>query len=161
MSYTNRLIGSVVSVSFMLVCTGNRVSIAQVAGAPPQCKVVSAKASEVTITPPADELPMIVRSLSGIWEGTLGPDPLWLIVETIEASKARVFYGGSVSVSGRSYRARPEAQVSPEGKLQWERSDIGKYSLAIAGDQQHVTGSFASSLGYGTSSISLTRCTLK
>jgi putative ABC transport system substrate-binding protein len=96
---------------------------------------------EVTITPPAADLPPELAAYSGTWEGA------WrnvlksrLVVEQIDTESARVVYAWADHPQGRfkgGWR-RVRAQVLPGGKLQW--GDKMKFTFEMARDRLSIAG---------------------
>src|SRR5919199_4799334 len=96
---------------------------------------------EVTITPPAADLPPELAAYSGTWEGA------WdnvlksrLVVEHIDAEAARVVYAWADHPQGRFKGGwtRVKAKVLPGGRLQW--GDPVKFTFEIAQDRMSIAG---------------------
>ena len=96
---------------------------------------------EVTITPPAADLPPELATYSGTWEGAWG-DILKsrLVVEKIDAESARAVYAWADHPQGRFKGgwARVRAKVLPGGKLQW--GGKVKFTFEMAQDRMSIEG---------------------
>ena len=96
---------------------------------------------EVTITPPAADLPPELAAYSGTWEGAWGNVlKSRLIVEKIDAEAARVIYAWADQPQGRFKGGwtRVRAQVLPGGKLQW--GDKVKFTFEMARNRMSIEG---------------------
>ncbi len=98
---------------------------------------------EVTITPPAADLPPELAAYSGTWEG------IWdtglksrLVVEKIDAESARVVYAWADHPQGRFKGGwvRVRAQVLPGGKLQWGDKRKFTFTFEMARDRMSIQG---------------------
>jgi putative ABC transport system substrate-binding protein len=96
---------------------------------------------EVTMTPPAADLPPELAAYSGTWEGA------WdnvlksrLVVEHIDAEAARVVYAWADHPQGwfKGGWARVRAQMLPGGKLQW--GDKVTFTFEMAQDRMSIEG---------------------
>jgi hypothetical protein len=121
--------------------------------AAPACRMAKG-----TVTAPDESLAGPIRALSGAWEGTLTGTPFWLVVEQLSPTTATVFYGQPMVSTQQAYERRVmNAQVRPDGQLQWNQQGVGMFTLNLAG--QRMTGDFAGVNGLLTN-LSLGRCTL-
>jgi putative ABC transport system substrate-binding protein len=96
---------------------------------------------EVTITPPAADLPPELAAYAGTWEGAWGNVlQSRLIVEQIDAEAARVVYAWADHPQGqfKGRWTRVIAQVLPGGKLQW--GDKRKFTFEMAQDHMSIEG---------------------
>jgi putative ABC transport system substrate-binding protein len=104
---------------------------------------------EVTITPPAADLPPELATYSGTWEGAWGGIlQSRLVVEKIDTESARAVYAWADHPQGRFKGGwiRVRAKVLPGGKLQWGKEV--KFTFEMAHDRMSIEGEREEAGGY-------------